>query len=305
MFKRTVRRLCLIFFGCVWASMSPAQDEIVRVEGEKLSTCSTPCDRIAVIFVHGITGAKSTWQNDNGAYWPHLLADDPRIGAKLDIYRVDYDSFILAPGPSAEDVVAALAVKLDDLIFREKQYKKVVFICHSLGGIFCRRHLMHIKARYSHKYASIFGLIVTLGTPMRGSELTKFARFGSQKQQFRVLAEDDVNDFLHFLRHLNRDFDLKRNDVCGRITYLAGYETLPVFPMGVIVPKESAVPLATEEKGFARNHIDLVKPPGRNDQVYDWVKDAIVQCEAGTAMCRPIQASCPGAMPPWLGERLQ
>lgn len=302
-----LRRFVLFLtVGCVWTSIAVAQDEIVRVERENPTPCATPCDRIAVIFVHGITGAKSTWKNDNGAYWPQLLADDPQIGVKLDIYRIDYDSFILSPGPAAEDVSEVLAAKLDELIFSERRYKKVVFICHSLGGILCRRHLIHVKMRYSHKYASIFGLIVTLGTPMRGSELTKFARLGSQNQQFRVLAEDDINDFLHFLRHVNRDFDLKRNDVCGRITYLAGYETLPVFPMGVIVPRESATLLATRSKEFAKNHIELVKPRGRDDgEVYDWVKNEIMQCDIGSAMCMPIQPSCPGAMPPWLAEGLR
>src|SRR5260370_42569678 len=38
-------------------------------------TCGYPCNRIAVIFVHGITGDSKTWKNGE-VEWPKLLADD-------------------------------------------------------------------------------------------------------------------------------------------------------------------------------------------------------------------------------------
>ena len=89
----------LAMSGTLWlgATVSAsAQADVVRVEIEQVGDCAVPCDRVAVIFVHGLGGSRETWLNTSGStqvYWPQLLAEDPELGAKLDIYRVDYDSY--------------------------------------------------------------------------------------------------------------------------------------------------------------------------------------------------------------------
>jgi hypothetical protein len=69
---------------------------------EKAAACDAPCKRTAVVFIHGIGGSASTWQNANGTYWPNLLATDQAIGDKIDIYRFDYDSDLLWDKPKIE-----------------------------------------------------------------------------------------------------------------------------------------------------------------------------------------------------------
>jgi pimeloyl-ACP methyl ester carboxylesterase len=295
------RIAAIAIMSCLSGS-SLAQDA-VRIVPENPTACATKCDRIAVLFFHGITGTKSTWQNENGAYWPDLLAGDPQLGAKLDIYRVDYDSFLFASNADVETVQRELQAKLDKLLFEEKKYKKIVLICHSLGGIFCRRQLVHVKLRYGHKYLSLLGLTITLGTPLRGSELTTFARTFSNNPQFRVLQPDRVNDFLKFLQNVTEDYDAKRDDRCGRITYLAAYEMKPVPAVGLVVPQASATLLSTRSKGFDLDHVALAKPPARQDDpgsLYGWVKHAIMACDKGETMCTKLQDSCEGRMPPWM-----
>jgi pimeloyl-ACP methyl ester carboxylesterase len=85
-----------------------------------------------VVFIHGYTGARETWTNGQ-AYWPALLASDSDLKDRLDIYSVVYDSLLFS-GPPIREVVADLEKELDALMV-QKRYAKVIFICHSLGGI--------------------------------------------------------------------------------------------------------------------------------------------------------------------------
>src|SRR5262245_16829550 len=101
-----MRYLLTMIAACVSAlfSLSGAHaDPIVRLLPEHVRSCDTPCERLAVIFVHGLTGSRATWSNGN-SFWPDLLATDPEIGKDIDVYRIDYDSFRFS-GPAINKVV--------------------------------------------------------------------------------------------------------------------------------------------------------------------------------------------------------
>src|SRR6201988_1453485 len=83
------------------------------------ANCAYPCNRVAVIFIHGINGDSTTWRNGQSE-WPKLLADDlplqAEIGVDFDVYQVSYYSR-LNEGPSVPKISKTLAKKLDDMLF--------------------------------------------------------------------------------------------------------------------------------------------------------------------------------------------
>src|SRR4051794_30301266 len=97
------------------AAAAPTSSNIVTLSPEQ-STCNYPCGRVAVIFVHGITGDATTWTATGQPSWPELLANDPLVGQKLDVYRLDYFSQ-LNDGASASKISEKIGEKLDALLF--------------------------------------------------------------------------------------------------------------------------------------------------------------------------------------------
>ena len=235
--------LLIIQFALIFSAS--AQVTIIQ-DGD--SSCPTPCSRIAVIFVHGLTGSQKTWANGTGSSFPKLLAEDSTLLGKLDVYSVSYAS-LWNSGPSIDQVIDEFSTELDNLI-KKKRYSKIVFIAHSLGGNIARDYLAHVKHLYGHAALSRFRLVITLGTPFNGASLAKFAELFSSNEQIRSLIDIRKNDFLQLLDRTQSETLQKRiNNQCSPLEFDAGYETQPVG-LALIVSKESATSRATRTAGF-------------------------------------------------------
>lgn len=276
---------------------SARADAIVRITQESPVSCTEPCERSAVIFIHGILGSQATWENKaKTTSWPIMLAIDPELKGSIDVYRVDYDSFLFSAGPSIVDVLKGLEEQLDAILI-EKQYKKVFLIGHSLGGNVARAYLMHIKAAFGHRALSSFNLTFTLGTPVQGSDLANIARLASSNQQIRVLRPIKINDFGQLLNLTLNDIENKHQQVfCPKLLSYAAYEKLPEPMIGLVVSEGSATASASVAKGFDRTHTTLVKPEDREDDVYKWVKSNMMACIKGSTICQPRTPAC-GSLP--------
>ena len=191
--KRMCRYLFLLPLLGTFAT-SAMTEPIARLTMHSASECPAPCPRAAVIFIHGITGSKETWGSPAGdLYWPTMLAKEAALSNDIDIYQIDYDSKPF-DGPPAVAIETEIEKFLDKLIL-EKKYSKVIFIAHSLGGIFARTYLLHVKHTYGHAALSRFRMVITLGTPNEGSSLANLGRLATDNEQIRVLRPIDVNDF--------------------------------------------------------------------------------------------------------------
>jgi len=275
----------------VSAPTLPVRD-VVRVVPESIVECSTSCERAAVVFIHGLLGSHDTWKNGT-AYWPALLTTDPNLGNKVDVYRVDYDSYMFSAGPSLGDVLKEVQAKLDPILLQPK-YRRVFLIGHSLGGNVARSYLMHIKTRYGHPILSKFRITYTLGTPMLGSSLATVASFASSNQHLRVLLPIKVNDFQQSLNMTMFDVTKKAAvGICPGIYIHTAYETQPMGAAGIVVDEASATAYSNHKQGFARNHSNLVKPVDRNDEVYLWVANSMQSCLKNEGVCeRDITPQC-------------
>jgi pimeloyl-ACP methyl ester carboxylesterase len=156
----------ILFVIVCFASTSALADALARLIPEHVEDCSRPCTRTAIIFVHGITGDRSTWLNGTtNSYWPLMLSRDNDLKSSADIYRIDYEGGMF-DGPAVVPISNSVDGLLDSLILL-KQYSKIIFIAHSLGGNIVRSYLVHVTARYGHKALSRIRLVVTLGTRTR------------------------------------------------------------------------------------------------------------------------------------------
>jgi pimeloyl-ACP methyl ester carboxylesterase len=262
------------------AGAEPTKFGVVSLTVEKAAAnCAYPCDRDLIIFVHGILGSRETWVNpQTRAYWPELIASDPQL-REFDVARLDYEGYLLAAGPSIEDVVADMQKAVASL--NTLKYRTVQFIAHSLGGNLVRRYLLHVKARYGHRYLSRFRLVITLGTPGKGSYFAKIAQLASTNQQLRVLQPLQVNDWLQMLNATLRDLsDKHKNTYCSSLKFAAAVETEPTA-VGIVVDQASAIEGADNYMLFARDHVWLAKPASQADDVYKWVRSLMLDCSTG------------------------
>lgn len=263
---------CFSFF---WSNSAFAEAQ-ARLVPEYVQDCSRPCTRTAIVFVHGITGDRSTWVNGStNSYWPAMFAEDSRLKNSADIYRIDYDGGLF-DGPAVVPIGNSVDGLLDSL-FLLKQYSKIVFVAHSLGGNIVRSYLVHVTARYGHKALSRIRLVVTLGTPYEGADLANLARLFSGNDQIRVLRPIDVNDFQQILNKTANDFQGKHAG-CLTLRNFAAYEKLPETAVGIVVGQTSATRDAYRSEGFDKSHTQLSKPADEHDPIYAWILNAVHKC---------------------------
>ncbi len=288
-------RYAILVTGLFLSTHAFSADPIVRLTTQRADHCDVPCNRTAVILIHGITGSKATWGDpDSDLYWPKMLSKEPGLSTNLDVYQIDYDSNNFS-GPAENLIETALETQVDMLV-QQKQYSKIAFVAHSLGGIFVRTYLMHVKLKYGHTALSRFRAVITLGTPNEGSSLATLASWATRNEQIRVLRPIDVNDFAQLVNKSLREIQ-EKHEGCLSLRSFAAFEKKPVLGLGIIVSEQSATSGAFSKIGFDRNHIELPKPVSINpvDPVYDWATTLIKHCVADMEDACPVREmlSCP------------
>jgi len=99
-----------------------------------------PIGKTTVIFVHGIlSNGDSCWLNKNGSYWPTLLCDEPDL-KKFGVYIFTYPTGIFSGSYNLNDIVVALRHHID--FEKLTDHKRIIFVCHSMGGIVVRKYLV-------------------------------------------------------------------------------------------------------------------------------------------------------------------
>ncbi len=95
---------------------------------------------VTVVFVHGIlSSGEACWLHENGSYWPELLKNQTELGP-LGIYVYTYQTDIFSGSYRLSDIVDDLKerMKLDKLY----DSKRIIFVCHSMGGIVVRKFIV-------------------------------------------------------------------------------------------------------------------------------------------------------------------
>jgi len=271
------------------ATSEPVREWVTFTAERVAKSCPEPCRRHAVIFVHGIFGSKETWLNtQTSQYFPALLEGDPRM-EDIDIYRADYENYMLQAGPSIQDVLESFTRGM--IKIHERKYKTTQFVAHSLGGVVVRRYLLHVKLRYGHKTLSLYRQAILLGTPLDGSYFASIAQIASSNQLLRVIKPVNENDFLEMLNASIDDLSKKHHQTfCPSLDFYAGFEKKATFLDKIVSPESAArsiecsVSLSPGKeciRGFDKTHSALAKPDDKKDLVYLWVSSLVRDCADG------------------------
>ncbi len=125
-----------------------------------------------VVFVHGIlSSGEKCWQHANGVYWPELLNHEPDLSS-LGIYVYTYQTGFASGSYSLSNVVDDLKERVFTLD-GVADSKKIVFVCHSMGGIVVRKFIVERVNDLLDRKIEI-GLYL-VASPSLGSELCQLA----------------------------------------------------------------------------------------------------------------------------------
>jgi pimeloyl-ACP methyl ester carboxylesterase len=164
----------------------------------------------AVIFIHGFySDSKNCWRHVNGTYWPELVSNSD-VTNQLSVYTYTYQSDVFSAGYDLDDVVDDLRQRMRAAALDRSS--RIVFVCHSMGGIVARRLLVRSRLDSNvGRPVQSFGLLL-VASPSLGSDwtrwLTPIARFFKHSQA-DALRFSSTN---RWLDSLDRDFrDLKES----------------------------------------------------------------------------------------------
>ncbi|RAL05725.1 kinesin [Aspergillus ibericus CBS 121593] len=264
-----------------------------------LSLGSDP--NIDIVAVHGLNPkskknhAEKTWES-NGKLW--LRDFLPKQLPRARIFLFSYNSKVVIQS-SAAGVRDQAHILLDRLrLERENcEFRPLLFIAHSLGGIVVKEALVQAKlsATYGSICTSTFG-IAFFGTPHRGTQLARVG--GVAAKLVRTVLGTASNTLLKALargslyaQELSANFD----KLLENYQYLSFYETLPFKGIGIIVEKHSAVLGLPDsrEKAIALNgdHDAICRFSREEDDDYRYVSSLIVELASSATEARAMMSS--------------
>lgn len=153
----------------------------------------------AVIFIHGVlSNGSRAWGEPS---WPKLIAQDSNL-SRYDVHVFSYRTSISSGTYSIADAADAL---YEELLEHELLAKKrLILVCHSMGGIVARRFLVSNQANLSERGISI-GLFL-VASPSLGSadaNLISVLSYALKHTQAAALRFSQANTSLD---ELHRDF---------------------------------------------------------------------------------------------------
>jgi len=217
-----------------------------------------------ILFVHGLGGAvQKTWGR-----FPALITADRDLARRFDIAFYSYPTTILrlpffANAPKIQDLAAGLKNQINN---RYAQWKDIVLICHSLGGLVARKYLLdEVRTGSSLRVSKI----VLLAVPNNGAGLAEIAQFISWRNpQLKQLCRSaDIIEFV------NEDWVTSKMTEKLRVRFIVGTQDR-------VVDRYSARAYwgnPDVETIIGKGHIDIVKPTNENDDVYVTVKRFLLE----------------------------
>lgn len=207
----------------------------------------TAQDDLVIVFVHGVMGnAGTTWCNTSTkACWPTMLADDAAFDG-ASIYLYEYPSPTVAESFSIDEIADNMRLQFDaDDV---SQFRSIVFVAHSMGGLAVRGYILKYR-----QVISKISFIYFYSTPTTGSEIASLASVLSSNPQFGKLKPMKSEDYLADIQRQWLAADLSIPSYCA-------YEKQKTFGVA-IVSQASASSLCTRRLDpIDANHIDIVKP---------------------------------------------
>lgn len=220
----------------------------------------TPPAKVALVFVHGVTGDMiGTWTAANGKKFWELVDENDQLKAKTDAFAYGFPSYTFKSG--SFDIQEAANRLHDRLEYHQVlNYPAIVFVAHSMGGLVVMRELLT-----HHEILSKVPVVMFYATPMEGSLVAEIFKRFSPNSALSEMTPANGNALLQTL-----DSEWKSLSAKERPHVKCAYENEPIGPSRV-VPWTSATRFCEgATPAIAATHITIVKPERPGD-------DAIVE----------------------------
>ena len=221
-----------------------------------------PQTGVSIVFVHGILSSGETcWKHKNGTYWPSLLADEEKFKA-YGVYVYTYETGIFSGTYDLNNVVDDLKERIFTLD-KVAESHRIVFVCHSMGGIVVRKFLVERVLNLIDKNIEI-GLFL-VASPSVGASyanwLTPIAKFMGHSQA-DALRFSQSNSWLN---GLDKEFqNLKESGrlrLCGKELIEDKFVVLSKFwRKQVVEPFAGARYFGEHFKVPGSDHFTIAKP---------------------------------------------
>ncbi|OAL46969.1 hypothetical protein IQ07DRAFT_516802, partial [Pyrenochaeta sp. DS3sAY3a] len=144
-------------------------------------------ESFSVVAIHGLGGhPMRTWETGDRLWLRDFLPKDLRT-ARIFTFGYNSGTAFTDSKSRIRDFASLLLEKLAQLQRRTKD-PKIIFVCHSLGGIILKQALImaNERGRYSAVGKSATGVIF-LGTPHRGSDVAFWSKTVEKIVNFELL----------------------------------------------------------------------------------------------------------------------
>ncbi len=216
-----------------------------------------------IIFVHGVTGdSRSSWTNEKtNAYWPEMLEKDHEFD-DANIYVFEYPTAPTGRNATIHELADSMQQRLrsDNVL----EHKRLIFLCHSMGGLITRQFLINYREQMANKI--LFAYFYS--TPTEGSPMAMLWKL-NDNPQFHDMYPMEVDNYLGMLytQWVNSPLTNSVKSYCS-------YEIRKTYGLE-IVSFRSAVGLCNQRiTSINANHIDIVKPQDNHSDAYIHFKNA-------------------------------
>jgi pimeloyl-ACP methyl ester carboxylesterase len=224
----------------------------------------------AIVFVHGIlSDSRSCWLSTHGGqttYWPQLVSADPRLqhpAVFLGGFYTAVDAGAYNINDCAKELLNGLMVPDVHLHRTPLEKERIVFICHSTGGIVAR----YMLTRYADKFREKEVGLVLIASPSYGSKLADtlggLANFYNNQLGIHLKWGNDV------LKNLDDEFkELLDRKTIPRLTGIEACENHFIFHRRFLPDKQFVVERESAGRYFTvrmlpnTDHFSTVKPSG-------------------------------------------
>jgi len=223
-----------------------------------------------VVFVHGIlSDSRGCWLDQSGAaptYWPRLVVDDSRLqnpSVFLGGFYTAIDAGQFGIQDCAKELLNGLSVPDSDLNVTPMEKKRIVFVCHSTGGIVVRYMLKRYREKFTEKEIGL----VLMASPSYGAKLADLvgglAAFYDNQLGLHLKWGNDV------LRNLDDEFkELVDGKAIPNLVGIEACENHFVFHRKWLPDRMFVVEREAAGRYFAvrmlqnTDHFSIVKPNG-------------------------------------------
>ncbi|MBD0424980.1 alpha/beta fold hydrolase [Streptomyces sp. TRM S81-3] len=234
-------------------------------------------DRLAAVFVHGFASKAATWRN-----FDERISEDDELQS-VDVLHLEYSTHVprsLFWRPDRRlPTLSTIADVLQTFLETEAAgYRRLVLVCHSMGGLVVQRYLQRMLNQGRGAELERIRRVVLFATPNAGSDFARQLRrdlLGShpQERDLRTLNEEIRDTHAAVIR-----------DVVN--AKIVGERTCPI-PFSVyagaednIVPRASAQGSFPEVGALPGDHFTIIKPTSRHHRSYATLRRLLLETAA-------------------------